>query len=242
MSRAPKLLAPVGVVVALVAGLWFWSGQVAPGYFSAIAFGVLWFVVCSIAFGRIGKRRPELRWWLRGPFLACSLVACVAFYWTSIRETEFNETIVTGVAASELPAADQPAVDPLAPQPAVAASTEPGPAPAPTPKTNVVERRGEVRPASHSASGTARIVTLAAGGRRLTLSDGFEIDPGPEVRVYLATDASGATFKDLGKLKGDKGTQQYAVASDVDLDRYDTLVLWCVPFTVSLATAELKPA
>ena len=83
---------------------------------------------------------------------------------------------------------------------------------------------------------------LAAGGRKLTLSDGFEIDPGPQVRVYLATDAGGETFKDLGGLKGSKGSQQYAIPGDVSLSRYDTVVFWCVPFSVSLASAELRPA
>lgn len=245
MSTAVKLLAPVGVAVTLAVGLWFWSGVVAPGYTSAIVLGVAWFVACSVLFGQIGKRVPDLRWWVRGPFLACSLAACVAFYWTSIRETVVDETIVTGVAASELPASDKPAVDPLAPQPAAAATTtdaESEAADEPRARTNVVERSGTVRPASHSASGTARVVRLAAGGRKLTLSDGFQIDPGPQVRVYLATDAGGETFKDLGALKGSKGSQQYAIPAGVSLSRYDTVVFWCVPFSVSLASAELRPA
>ena len=37
------------------------------------------------------------------------------------------------------------------------------------------------------------------------------------MRVYLATDASGATFKDLGGLKGSKGTQQYAIPAKTNL-------------------------
>jgi len=251
MSLATKLLAPLLVVATLIAGLWFWSGVVAPGYWSAIALGVAWFVACSVLFGRIAKARPHLRWWLRGPFLACSLLICVAFYWTSIRETEVDETIVTGMPASQLPAAQRGAVDPLAPQPAETADPlAPQPAqqeqaaaaPKPAAPRNAVELTGPVRPASHSASGTARVVKLAAGGRRLTLSDGFEIDPGPTVRVYLATDASGKTFKDVGELKGSKGDQQYAIPTSVDLERYDTVVFWCVPFTVSLATAQLRPA
>ena len=99
-----------------------------------------------------------------------------------------------------------------------------------------------MRPEGHSASGTARVVRLAGGGRRLTLSDGFEIDPGPQVRVYLATDASGATFEDIGALKGSKGDQQYAIPRGVDLGRYDTVVFWCVPFSQSLASAALRAA
>lgn len=99
-----------------------------------------------------------------------------------------------------------------------------------------------MRPRSHSASGTARVLALAAGGRRLTLSDGFEIDPGPQVRVYLATDAAAGTFKDIGALKGTKGNQQYAIPAGVDLARYDTVVFWCVPFSQSLASAALRAA
>lgn len=86
------------------------------------------------------------------------------------------------------------------------------------------------------------MVKLAAGGRRLTLSEGFEIDPGPQVRVYLATDGAAKTFKDIGALKGSKGNQQYAIPASIDLARYDTVVFWCVPFTQSLASAALTAA
>jgi hypothetical protein len=86
------------------------------------------------------------------------------------------------------------------------------------------------------------VVKLAAGGRRLTLSEGFEIDPGPQVRVYLATDGAAKTFKDIGALKGSKGNQQYAIPASIDLARYDTVVFWCVPFTQSLASAALTAA
>jgi hypothetical protein len=230
MRLVAKLLAPPFVVLTLAVGLWFWSGVVAPGYWSTIALGALWFVACSVLFGRIGKARPELRWWLRGPFLACSVAAAAGFYWTSVRDTVVDERVVVGVPASE--AAAEIRGDPLAPQAK----------PKPRPRRNVVVLSGAVTPRSHSASGTARIVALAGGGRRLTLSDGFEIDPGPQVRVYLATDGSGATFEDVGALKGSRGSQQYAIPAGLDLARHDTVVFWCVPFSQSLASAMLRPA
>ena len=229
MGLAPKLLAPALVVLTVVVGLWFWAGVVAPGYWSTIVLGTLWFFACSVIFGRIGKHWPQLRWWLRGPFLACCAAAVFGFYWTSVRDTVVDEQIVTGVPASK--AAAPVGGDPLAPQ------SERSERP-----VNVVERSGPVRPQSHSASGTARVVKLAAGGRKLTLSDGFEIDPGPQVRVYLATDAGAGTFRDIGALKGSKGTQQYAIPAGTDLERYDTVVFWCVPFSQSLASAELRAA
>jgi hypothetical protein len=232
-----KLLAPPLVVATLVAGVWFWAGVVAPGYWTAIGFGAAWLVVCSVIFGRAGKARPELRRPLRATFLACSAAALLGFWWTSIRAIEVDEHVATGVPASRLAAADRGGADPLAPQaePVFAAAR-------PAPRRNVVLLAGAVKPESHSASGRARVVKLASGARKLTLSDGFQIDPGPKVRVYLATDASATTFKDLGGLKGSKGTQQYTIAAMTNLARYDTVVFWCVPFSVSLASADLRPA
>jgi hypothetical protein len=236
---ARKLLAIPLVVATLAVGVWFWSGVVAPGYWSAIVLGTLWPVACSVLFGRVGKARPELRLALRATFLTSSALAGVGFYWTSIRDTVVDEDVVVGVPASQLPKTD---VDPLAPQPARAATAGPSPAKAAPERRNIVEHVGAVRPASHSAGGTARVVKLAAGGRRLTLSDGFEIDPGPKVRVYLATDESGTTYRSLGDLKGSRGDQQYEIPANVSLTRYDTVVFWCVPFSVALATAQLEAA
>ncbi|HVF78281.1 MAG TPA: DM13 domain-containing protein [Solirubrobacteraceae bacterium] len=225
-----KLLAPPLVVLTLAVGLWFWAGVVAPGYWSTIVLGTLWFVACSVIFGRIAKSRPQLRPWMRGTFLVCCAAAVFGFYWTSVRDTVVDEDVVTGVPASRA-AAPEVSGDPLAPQPELRKLRA---------RANVVERSGAVRPQSHSASGTARVIKLPAGGRRLTLSDGFEIDPGPQVRVYLATDEAGRTFKDIGALKGNKGDQQYVIPASTDLTRYDTVVFWCVPFSQSLASAALE--
>ena len=158
-------------------------------------------------FGRFGKARPELRLWLRGTFLACSALAVVGFWWTSIRETEVNERIVTGVPASQVAAADLGVADPLAPQPETRAA-----AAKPARARNVVELGGRRRPRVAQRLGPragrqarARRAQAHAVGR---LSRSI---PGPQVRVYLATDASGKTYKDLGALKGSKGNQQYAI-------------------------------
>lgn len=46
-------------------------------------------------------------------------------------------------------------------------------------------------------------------------------------------------FRDLGPLKGSRGDQQYEIPRGVDLDRYRTVVFWCVPFSQALARARL---
>jgi len=106
--------------------------------------------------------------------------------------------------------------------------------------------RGTVKPVAHRASGQASVV---ATGRRRTLNlRSFRIAPGPRVRVYLVprgarTDgAIPRDFKDIGALKGSRGNQRYEIPASVDLRRYTSVVFWCVPFTQSLARADLRRA
>ena len=112
--------------------------------------------------------------------------------------------------------------------------------------TNVELLHGTVRSSAHSASGKAAVV-LTGGKRVLTLRR-FRIAPGPKVRVYLVprgVKGDGDVrkdFKDLGALKGSKGSQQYAIAGSIDLRRYRSVIFWCVPFTSTLARANLTPS
>jgi hypothetical protein len=108
---------------------------------------------------------------------------------------------------------------------------------------NVELLHGKVRAVGHDAKGRAAVV-LTGGKRVLTLRN-FVIDPGPQVRVWLvprAAKGDGAIpddYKDLGKLKGNRGNQQYRIPGSVDLRRYRSVVFWCVPFTQTLARANL---
>jgi Electron transfer DM13 len=108
---------------------------------------------------------------------------------------------------------------------------------------NMLLRRGSFEPVAHSVSGTATTIRTAAGARVLTLTS-FEVDNGPDLRVYLvagpARDESEVDdFEDLGALKGNRGNQQYDLPRGVDLDRYSTVVIWCRAFSVNFARAPL---
>ena len=108
---------------------------------------------------------------------------------------------------------------------------------------NVELLHGEVRAVGHSASGRAAVVLT--GGRRVLTLRRFSIDPGPNVRVWLVPRSARGDgqipkdYKDLGKLKGNKGNQQYRIPGSVDLRRYRSVIFWCVPFTQTLARANL---
>jgi len=108
---------------------------------------------------------------------------------------------------------------------------------------NVELLRGDVRAVGHDASGRAAVVLT--GGRRVLTLRGFRIDPGPKVRVWLVPRSARGDgqipkdYKDLGALKGNKGNQQYAIPASIDLRRYRSVIFWCVPFTQTLARANL---
>ena len=64
---------------------------------------------------------------------------------------------------------------------------------------------------------------------------------GAQVEVWLTQgEASFDDRVELGGLKGNVGDQQYELPADADLTRYDTVVLYCTPFTVRIAVAPLS--
>jgi len=97
---------------------------------------------------------------------------------------------------------------------------------------------------AHPTGGVARIVETSSG-RVLTLTD-FETDPGPDLYVYVAPgqtageDVDGAS--QLARLKGNVGSQQYELPSELDLAAGATVVIWCRAFSVSFGVAQLSPA
>jgi hypothetical protein len=109
--------------------------------------------------------------------------------------------------------------------------------------SNSLLARGSFEPVAHSAEGTATTIRTASGERVLTLTN-FEVDNGPDLRVYLvagpARDESEVDdFRDIGGLKGNRGNQQYELPSGLDLERYSTVVIWCRAFSVHFARAPL---
>ena len=226
---AVRLAAVVVVPAVLLSGLWLVSGRIASGYWTSIAFGVAWFVLASIVLGKLTKHRRDLRRFTRPAFALTAIAVSFAFYWTSIRETTVDEDVVAGVPASQ------------AMGPATSAPRGGEPTPAAMPAMNVQLAAGAVEAVGHSAEGRVALVRVARGGHVLTLT-AFDIDPGPmvEVRLVAGTDDAAADHVLLGDLKGTRGDQQYRVPAGADLERYRRVVFWCVPFSQSLARADLR--
>ena len=100
---------------------------------------------------------------------------------------------------------------------------------------------------AHKGVGHATIYQLGDGKRILRFTN-FETSNGPDVHVYLVAtkDASDsetvkqAGFVEVGTLKGNLGDQNYELASDLDLNRYRAVTIWCKRFGVNFATAPLS--
>ena len=111
---------------------------------------------------------------------------------------------------------------------------------------------GELISHEHATSGSVRLVELADGSHVVRLEN-LDTSNGPDLRVLL-TDApvqegragwhvfDDGEYVSLGKLKGNKGSQNYVLPDDVDPARYTSVSIWCDRFDVSFGAAELARA
>ena len=74
----------------------------------------------------------------------------------------------------------------------------------------------------------------------LTLTD-LDVDPGPDVDVLLSASAENIDDAvNLGGLKGSNAATRSTRSPPTPTSRrYSNVVLWCNPFTVRIAVAEL---
>jgi hypothetical protein len=107
---------------------------------------------------------------------------------------------------------------------------------------------GNFHDVAHKGVGQATIYQL--NGKRVLRFTNFETSNGPDVRVYLVAtkDASDsetvkqAGFVEVGALKGNVGDQNCELSSELDLNRYRAVTIWCKRFGVNFATAPLTSA
>lgn len=109
-----------------------------------------------------------------------------------------------------------------------------------------IVKSGEIAGADqfHQGSGTATIFELPDGSQILRLED-FMVTNGPDLHVLLAAGANPmgredlGEYIDLGELKGNIGNQNYEIPPGVELADYNSVVIYCVPFHVLFAHADL---
>lgn len=179
-----------------------------------------------------------LRTWIRRPItwvVAAAVLVAVAGVglalfqpWKLVVDDTVNE------AAPVVAAPDDPAPGNAAP------SASAGP---------TILAQGQFITHEHDTTGKAVVLRLPDGGRVLRLED-LNTSNGPDLRVWI-TDApvkrgtagwrvfDDGKYTELGKLKGNQGSQNYTLPASVDLAQLTSVTIWCDRFNVSFGAAEL---
>ena len=138
---------------------------------------------------------------------------------------ETNEAIASGAMPREVVMNEEPPM-PAAPQIVTLVS-------------------GEFMSRSHPTEGRVLVLNDGSEQRFLRFED-FRTDNGPDLNVWLSSAPPDAPVRDflndwidLGDLKGNVGAQNYEIPPSVDLDRYSTVLVWCVRFSVVFGSAGL---
>ncbi len=161
------------------------------------------------------------------------------------------ETTATGApavapATTDEPGASTTAVAGTTPGTVAPTTTDPPP-PVDTQPEIITVSTGTFVPRAHPGEGVASVLTDGSSQRFLRFEQ-FSTDNGPDLNVYLTVAGADAPdgefdddFVDLGNLKGNIGDQNYEIPPEVDLERFDTVVVWCVRFSVAFTAADLVP-
>ncbi|MGG1148173.1 DM13 domain-containing protein [Bacillus wiedmannii] len=106
---------------------------------------------------------------------------------------------------------------------------------------------GQFQNGVHETAGTATIYQLADGKRVLRLSN-FSTSNGPDVRVVLVPtdrlknneDVKNHQYIELGKLKGNKGDQNYEIPEGININAYGSVSIWCKRFNENFGAVYFK--
>lgn len=189
----------------------------------------------------------------RGKLIATALIAAVVvlgvgLYWFQPWKLWQDETV-----RESLPTAS--ATQPPTSSDAPAASASPSTTGMVTPSAPAGPQtlaQGSLISHEHTTRGAVKLVRLPDGSRTLRLEN-LDTSNGPDLWVWL-TDApvkegtagwrvfDDGKYVSLGKLKGNKGDQNYTIPADVDLADYSSVTIWCDRFDVSFGAALLQTA
>ena len=97
----------------------------------------------------------------------------------------------------------------------------------------------------HQGSGKALIYQTGEDEYFLRLEN-FRVTNGPQLHVIMGVDENPynhdtlGDYLDLGALKGNIGDQNYIIPAGTNLEKYGSIVIYCVPFRAIFAIAPLK--
>jgi len=189
--------------------------------------------------GRLGRRWPPSRLARRHPVIGAAVVVGAGLIifvlaWFQPQKLFLNRTVNEPV----------PGVIQTAPASETSPKASAGQA---SPPGLQALRSGSFRSLEHATTGKA-IVLRGRGGSLILRLQRLSTSNGPDLRVYLShVPATGDVhayrtgFIDLGALKGNRGSQNYAIPVGTNLPAFKSAVIWCRRFAVGFAVAPLSP-
>ncbi len=93
-------------------------------------------------------------------------------------------------------------------------------------------------PQAHEVAGNAQLILV--DNKSFVRFENFKTINGPDLRVYLSTDTTNDDFIDLGPLKATEGSINYEIPTNTDLEKYDTVLVWCRAFRVLFSYASFN--
>ncbi len=101
-------------------------------------------------------------------------------------------------------------------------------------------KQGEFKDGAHGVDGKALLIKDPETSKTILRFENFETINGPDLHIYLSSDLNSEDFIDLGKIKATKGNVNYNVSESLDINKYNKVLVWCVPFGVLFSYAELN--
>jgi len=105
-------------------------------------------------------------------------------------------------------------------------------------------KTGSFQDVAHHGSGMVSLIRYDAG--HIIRFENLDVLNGPDLRVLLSRNSDVGSSDDLGeylelgKLKGNKGNQNYTVPAGTDLSEYNSVIIYCKPFRVVFNSANLN--
>jgi len=90
---------------------------------------------------------------------------------------------------------------------------------------------------AHDVSGTVKIIE--SEGKKILRFENLNTINGPDLYIYLATDTQAKDIIDLGTIKATKGNVNYDIPDNVDLAKYNNVLIWCKSYHVLFSHAQL---
>ncbi len=158
----------------------------------------------------------------------------------------------SSMAKDSMTTADQAVAEPAEAASADAAANSEATAMADETMADVI-KSGTFVSGEKNTSGTARIIS-SDGQLFVELDETFQTSSmGPDLVVVLhqSEDVIGSaeppafplqegSYVSLGELESFSGAQRYAIAADIDLDAYPSVVIWCRRFNATFGAASLQ--